>query len=78
MGTTINLTCGASGASNLMYQWMREGDKNIPVKANGDNTRRLVVPNITLDDMGQYKCVVSSDGVSMNSEYGRVTVLSKL
>ena len=70
--------CEASGASNLKYRWMRKGDNNIPAKATGVSTRKLAIPNIALDDSGQYNCVVSSDGASVSSEYGTVTVLSEL
>ena len=78
MGTTINLTCSASGTSNLKYRWMRGGDKRVPLKATGGDTHTLVIPNIALNDSGQYNCVVSSDGASVNSEYGIVTVFSEL
>ena len=78
VGTIVNLMCEASGASNLKYRWMRKGDENIPAKATGINTRKLTIPNIALNGSGQYNCVVSSDGASMNSEYGTVTVLSEL
>ena len=78
VGTTINLTCEASGVSKTMYQWMRKGDENIPSQATGVNTRRLTIPNSVLDNSGQYKCDVSSDGASVSSEYGTVTVLSEL
>ena len=77
MGTTINLMCEASGVSKLMYQWMRKGDKNIPSQATGDHTSKLAIPNSALADSGQYKCDVSSDGASVSSEYGTVTVLSE-
>ena len=78
VGTTVDLMCKASGANDLTYQWMRKGDESIPAKATGVNTRKLAIPNIALDNSGQYKCVVSSDGTSVSSEYGTVTVLSEL
>ena len=75
MGRDVTLTCNASGADNLKYQWMR--NKTIPSTARGVNTSTLIIPNITVDDSGQYKCVVSSDDVNVTSEYGNVSVLSK-
>lgn len=78
MGTTINITCGVAGADNLMYQRMRKGNKNIPSQATGANTHTLVIPNIGLDDNGEYKCVVSSNGASVSSEYGTMSVFSEL
>ena len=78
MGTNINLTCGASSAKAIMYRWMRKSNKNIPSKTTGVTTSRLIIPNIALDDSGDYICVVSSDGVHVSSEYATVTVLSEL
>ena len=77
---TISLTCRASGADNLNYQWMRSGDKNIPSQANeaSTSTQTLVIPNIGLGDSGEYKCVVSSGSASVTSEHGTVSVISEL
>lgn len=78
MGTTVNLMCGATGANNLMYQWMRKGKMNIPSQATGANTRTLVIHNISLDDSGEYKCAVSSNGITVSSDYGTVSVFSEI
>ena len=75
MGRDITLTCNASGAGNLKYQWMRMGNKTIPSTARGVNSNTLVIPSIRVDDSGQYKCVVSSGDVNVMSEYGTVSVL---
>ena len=77
MGRDVTLTCNASGAGNLKYQWMRMGNKTIPSTARGVNTGILIIPSITVNDSGQYKCVVSSDDVNVTSDYGTVSVLSK-
>ena len=77
MGTTITLTCSASGVDDVMYQWMRKG-KMIQSKATGVNTNRLVITNIEPDDSGEYRCTVSSGDVSVSSEYGTVSVLGEL
>ena len=78
VGSTISLTCAASGASNVMYRWMRKGNKMIPSQATGVATRTLVIPDIVMDDNGEYKCVASSGDVSVSSEHGIVTVLGEL
>ena len=78
MGSTIDLSCEASGANNLMYRWVRKGNKGIPSQATGVTTHTMVIPDSALDDSGQYKCVVSSDGASVSSEYGTVTVLGEM
>ena len=78
MGTDVTLTCYASGADNLKYQWMRMGKKNIPSKARGKGSNTLIIPNIMVRNSGLYRCVVSSGGVTVMSEVGNVSVLSKL
>ena len=78
MDTKVTLTCAASGADNLKYQWMRMGKKNIPSRARGVRSNTLIIPNIMVDDSGSYKCVVSSGNVNVTSKVGNVSVLSKL
>ena len=77
VGRDVTLTCNASGADNLKYQWMRMGNKTIPSTATGVNSNTLVIPSIKVDNSGKYKCVVSSGNVTVMSEYGAVSVLSK-
>ena len=78
MGRDVTLTCNASGADNLKYQWMRMENKTIPSTATGVNSNSLIIPSIRVDDSGQYKCVVSSGDVDVMSKYGMVSVLSEL
>ena len=78
MGTKVTLTCAASGADDLKYQWMRMGKKTIPSGARGTGSNTLIIRNITVDDSGLYKCVVSSGNVEVTSKVGNVSVLSKL
>ena len=78
MGTKVTLTCAASGADNLKYQWMRMGKKTIPSRARGARSNTLIIPNIMVDDSGLYKCVVSRGDVTVISKVGDVSVLSKL
>ena len=78
MGTKLTLTCNASGADNLKYQWMRMGKKTIPSRARGTSKNKLMIPSIMVDDSGLYKCVVSSGNVNVTSKVGNVSVLSKL
>ena len=78
VGTTVALTCNASGADNLKYQWMRMGKNTIPLRAIGVNSSTLIIPNIMVEDNGKYQCVVSSGDTSVTSRPGIVSVLSKL
>ena len=78
VGTNVTLTCAASGADNLKYQWMRMGKKAMPSRVRGVRSNTLIIPNIMVDDSGLYKCAVSSGNVSVTSKVGNVSVLSKL
>lgn len=78
VGINITLTCNASGADNLKYQWMRMGKKTMSSKARGINSSILFIPNIMVEDNGRYYCIVSSSNTSVTSRSGTVFVLSKL
>ena len=78
MGVNVTLTCNASGADNLKYRWIRMGRKAIPSRARGVNSNTLIIPNIMVEDNGDYKCVVTSGNTSVTSRPGTVSVLSKL
>ena len=77
VGRDVTLTCNASGADNLQFQWMR-GNKSIPLQATGFDTNTLTIDDITVDDSGKYRCMVSSDGVTIISECGALSVVGKL
>ena len=77
MGSRVTLTCNASGADNLRYQWMRMGEKTILLRASGVHSNTLIIPNIMVNDSGLYKCIISSGDVSVTSKVGNVSVLSK-
>ena len=77
VGRDVTLTCNASGADNLKYQWMRMGNETIPSTATGINSSSLIIPSIRVDDSGQYKCIVSSGDIEVVSKYGVVLVLGE-
>ena len=77
-GTDVTLTCNASVADNLRYQWMRMGKKIIPSRAMGVNSSTLIIPDITVEDNGEYYCVVSSGDITVTSNPGSVSVFSVL
>ena len=78
VGTDVTLSCNASGADNLRYQWIRMGKKTISSRAIGVDSNTMIIPNVMISDSGFYKCVVSSGDVSVISKVGNVSVLSKL
>ena len=78
VGTNVTLTCNATGADNLRYQWMRVGKKTIPSRAIGVDSNTMIIPNVIISDSGLYKCVISSGNVSVISKIGNVSVWSKL
>ena len=78
VGTKVTLTCGASGADNLKYQWMRMGKETISSRARGIKKNTLIISNIMVEDNGEYYCVISSGDTTVISRTGTVSVLSKL
>ena len=78
VGTTVTLTCNASGTDNLKYQWMRKGNEPIISQAMGANTNSLTINNVTVDDSGKYKCAVSSGNATVVSKCGALSVVGKL
>ena len=77
-GMNVTLTCDASGADNLKYQWIRMGKNTIPSKARGINSSTLIIPKIMIKDSGKYQCVVTSGDTSVTSRPGTLSVLGKL
>ena len=78
VGINVTLSCNATGADNLRYQWIRMGKKTIPSRAIGVNSSTLIIPNIMVKDSGRYYCAVSSGNTSVTSRPGTVFVFSKL
>ena len=77
IGTNVFLTCNATGADNLMYQWIRMGNDNTTLQATGVNTNTLTINNVTVDDSGKYRCIVSSGGANVISQCGALYILGK-
>ena len=75
IGTNVTLTCNATGADNLTYDWIRKGSGNIATRVN---SRTLTINNVSIDDSGKYRCTVSSDGATVTSGCGALTILGKL
>jgi len=69
--TNLSLTCEAIGATS--YYWERM-DGSIPSGATGVNTDILTIVNLTPQDSGNYRCVVSNDGNVSISHYAKITV----
>lgn len=78
MGRNVTLTCNASGADNLKYQWIRMDGESIPLQATGADTNILTIYSVTVSDSGKYMCMVSSDGATIISECGAVSIVGKL
>jgi len=68
----LSLTCEAIGATS--YYWERQ-DGSIPSGATGVNTDTLTIVNLTPEDAGSYRCVVSSDSEVDYSNYAEIYVI---
>jgi len=73
VGSSITLTCEATGTRDIIYQWKHDD------KLNSDaNDSSLVISPIMLDDGGVYHCEASnSRGEIAKSTPARVTVIGE-
>ena len=77
-GSDVVLTCEATGAQKLMYNWERVS-KSLPSNVGTSNKgRSLTIHNIKKNNEGQYYCEVSNGGNKVSSSTVQVTVKSEL
>ena len=57
----------------MTYSWHRDGG-SVPPGSRGENSNTLTIPNATVLDGGMYYCIVSMDGISVESNRANVTV----
>ena len=75
-GSEVTLTCEATGA--LVYNWQKVSG-SLPSNVRRSNEgRNLIIPNIKLNDEGQYYCEVSNGENKVSSMRVQVTVKGKL
>ncbi|XP_065894736.1 uncharacterized protein [Dysidea avara] len=67
----LSLTCTATEA--ISYYWEKE-NAVIPHKAAGVNTNTLTIFNLSLEDAGNYRCIVSNDSDLTFSKWATITV----
>ena len=73
----MTLTCEATGAQNLVYDWKRvSGLLPSNVRSNGGKT--LTILNIKNNDEGQYYCEVNNGGNNVSSMRVKIVVKGKL
>ena len=77
-------TCSASGYGKFSVVWFREDlallkARSLPSKANISQkfslkvtTGTLVIPNVTIDDVGSYYCIVWSENKASRSNAGNL------
>ena len=68
----LSLTCEAIGATS--YYWERQYG-SIPSGATGVNTDTLAIANLTPEDAGNYRCVVSNDSDETSSNYAKIILI---
>ncbi len=68
-GGTATFTVGASGSGSLGFQWRKDG-----VDIPGATSFTLVIFPVTLDDAGEYDCVVTNTCGSQASGVATLTV----
>ena len=73
-GGTAELSVQVKGDEPLVYQWYRQGaEGDEPVEGAAGPT--LTIPNVTLDDAGYYKVVISNNAGEAESDYVKLTVV---
>lgn len=74
--STVTLQCEATGEGTLSYEWIRVSGLALEVIMNNDT--HLIIPNITVNDSGDYYCKVNNGRTSVSSMKVQVIVRSKL
>ena len=68
------ITCCASGVSpQHEYGWIRP-DREMSPRAIGVNSSTLFIPDVGVDDMGLYACLVTEQGSVNQSESVRIFI----
>ncbi|XP_065918151.1 carcinoembryonic antigen-related cell adhesion molecule 5-like isoform X3 [Dysidea avara] len=73
VGQHVTLTCNVHGVDNLTYYWIIEGQQNVIPETNNN---MLNIRNVSVNDTGEYICVVIDGDSSVNSQPVRVTILA--
>ena len=71
-GQSYTLTCSVVGASDVIYQWMRDGSI-----LQGETTGNLSFSPLRLSHAGQYTCEVFVDCVAYTDDVA-VTIASNI
>ena len=58
-GSNLTFGCTATGYPAPTYEWVRL-DQALPSRAIGVETSSLTIPNVTVEDFGQYACIVTN------------------
>jgi len=71
----VTLTCSSS-VDDVTYSWHRDGG-SVPSRSRGQNSNTLIIPRATPPDEGIYYCMVSKEGVSVESNRASMIVDGK-
>lgn len=60
--------------SGYNYAWERSGNKSLPLqRMEGVHSPQMTIKNLTPEDSGSYRCIVSNHTGTIESEYENVT-----
>ena len=63
-GSTVSLSCEATGSGPIRYQWRRVNGEISSDKAEGVNTSTLTISSVTEQDEDKYYCAASNGGMN--------------
>ena len=67
-GQAVTLSVSATGAENLVYLWMKDGQDLTNDHYTGTNTPTLTISTFLPDDQGRYYCAIKNCNSTIESE----------
>ena len=64
-------------SKGVSYTWEKRYS-TLPSRAQGVNTAHMIIVNLTPEDSGQYRCIISNSTGRIFSDYELVTMKGKI
>ena len=70
---TLLMKCLSHNIANANFKWEKK-DSRLPLKTEGVYSERLTITELSPEDSGEYRCIVSNSTGMMTSDYLLVTI----